>query len=460
MPIFWSDSFKHYGGDLILKYTARGSGVEFVDYQGTSGHPALFIPARSNGQVALVVPKGRPGGVCGTSTYTISARFRFKSRIYNNLTIPLFGFFAVQGTIPGGTEQDRLCLAVRPDGHLCYDSIKGGGGADVSDETVSFIGDNFVQFAVTMTTTPSRDKFLGGGAFTGLTGRWIGQIPNTDEYDTYACFGSSIGLTGTSATTPFYMWDIHMLSDAGETIVDTWTSASGTPTLTLTYARQTFISASIEKTGSVTGGTLIFEKDEGAGWVTVSTITLSSAPTDLTVTETVAAGQFRARISSAITGTGAVLVMISGSPVDVQPLGDHAVQCLFPSGIGNYSDFTPHGATDNYECVGDASPDESTTYVSGSVVGDKDTYAYTSLQSTLGTVPGLIVWTRADTDAANTIRALARHGGMDGQNLGAPLNLDGSYYYNIGAFETNPSTGVPFTPTEINATEFGEEIDS
>ena len=73
---------------------------------------------------------------------------------------------------------------------------------------------------------------------------------------------------------------------------------------------------------------------------------------------------------------------VAGNPND-DFWGDTRIECLFPNGNGNSSDFdgSDGNSIDNYLLVDDTAPDGDTTYVEAGVVGDKDTYAcllYTS----------------------------------------------------------------------------------
>lgn len=142
-------------------------------------------------------------------------------------------------------------------------------------------------------------------------------------------------------------------------------------------------------------------------------------------------------------------------------LGDMRIDTLFPSGAGNYGDFT-RGGTDsgaNWSQVDEAAPNDTTDYVYSSTVGNRDSYAFSDLANTSSVVYGAALnmrYQKADA-GARTVRGFARHGGVNGAGTTFTPGA-GSWEYRQDFININPSTSAAWTPTEINAAEFGLEI--
>lgn len=138
-------------------------------------------------------------------------------------------------------------------------------------------------------------------------------------------------------------------------------------------------------------------------------------------------------------------------------LGDVRVQTLVPNGAGSSTQFAPTGSGTNYLNVNEV-PDNTSTYNSSSTVGQRDTYALSDLTATTGQVFGVQQATTAykpDSGAAN-LKAAQKSGAT--VSYGATRSLaTGSTTY-VDLFETNPATGLAYTPTEVNSLESGAEI--
>ena len=449
MSLIWCDSLRHYGSDLSLKYLERGSGMSLSGFRRTKGGPAIRIPQLSNGDIAELWPLPFLGGTAGQ--FILAARVRMnQATSFTQLISRLFGIVALK---PDGTEFDQLGIGVRPDGHLEFSSLNGLAGSTASDLAVPYNRDVFLSMKFTIVGIEC-GGFSGDGSFIGLDGSWAGKGPPPGALSIESLsFGSAVGYTGTQKTSAFDFWDVHILGALGDYQATTWTLLPDltSATFTITYPDASFVGAAVTLHGTLTEGTIVFQKNEGAGWVTVQTF----PPADWT--GFVGAGSFRI-CGINLRGTGYITVELSYAPNSLTALGDHAIECLFPNGIGNYSDFSPEGAAENFACVGEPAPDEDATYVGADTVALKDTYFCTSLASTEGTVPGLIVWrrTRKDSADAYTTCSLARSGAVDGESESDAVAS--GYGYLPGVIEMNPDTDDPFTPAEINTAEFGHEL--
>lgn len=141
-------------------------------------------------------------------------------------------------------------------------------------------------------------------------------------------------------------------------------------------------------------------------------------------------------------------------------LGDCKVECLFPNGNGNSSQFdgSDGNTTDNYLLVDETAPDDDTTYVESSDVGDKDTYAYGNLVTVAGEVKGVQAVPYAKKNDAGPVRSIvsvARTSGSETDSTDKVMT--GAYLYYPDIRETKPGGGA-WTIADVNASEFGVKV--
>ncbi len=139
-------------------------------------------------------------------------------------------------------------------------------------------------------------------------------------------------------------------------------------------------------------------------------------------------------------------------------LGDCRAVCLFPNAPGSSTQFAPIGAPTNWQCVNELSENADTTYVFGSIVGNKDLYNHTPTPATTNQVLGAQlcgVMRKDDTGTrtgANTMLSGAT--ALDGTSNSLSLNYAG--YRDI--VEVDPATGIAFTKAGIDAMQIGAKI--
>lgn len=135
-------------------------------------------------------------------------------------------------------------------------------------------------------------------------------------------------------------------------------------------------------------------------------------------------------------------------------LGDRGVYCLLASGAGNAAQFTP-SAGSNFQNVDEDDPDGDTTYNSESSVGQKDTFAFTDLPFSSGSIAGIqiSIYARDESVGASSLERIYRSGGTEDE--GPAIDPSSSYAYTLEIVEEDPLTTDPFTVTDINAAEFG-----
>lgn len=149
-------------------------------------------------------------------------------------------------------------------------------------------------------------------------------------------------------------------------------------------------------------------------------------------------------------------VAIDASVAGAGYLTDPRVCCRFPSGAGNYTQWTPSTGS-NWQNVDDAVPDDDTTYNESATAGQKDSFTLPSLPVTTGTVYAQNVKTRVrKTDAgARTVRNILRSGGSD--QAGTTITPTTTYAQNSSIFEQT-SGAVDWTIATSNSLEPGYEL--
>ena len=140
-------------------------------------------------------------------------------------------------------------------------------------------------------------------------------------------------------------------------------------------------------------------------------------------------------------------------------LGDVRVEALFPNGNGNTSNLvgSDSNSTDNYLLVDEATSNDDTDYVESSTVGDKDTYAYTNLTPTSGTVYAVrpVLVARKSDAGARSVCSVARLSGTEVDSANASLSQS---YQNLSDIrETKPGGGA-WSVSDVNSAEFGMKV--
>lgn len=142
-------------------------------------------------------------------------------------------------------------------------------------------------------------------------------------------------------------------------------------------------------------------------------------------------------------------------------LGDCRVEALFPNGNGNTSNGTGSdgNSVDNYLLVDEngPGPNSDTDYVEWASVGDKDTYTFTNLTPTLGSVFGvqMLPFARKTDAGFRKVVSVARLSGTETDSSDKSLSTSYSYYPDIR--ETKPGGGS-WSITDVNNAEFGLKV--
>lgn len=142
---------------------------------------------------------------------------------------------------------------------------------------------------------------------------------------------------------------------------------------------------------------------------------------------------------------------------DADFLGDIKVEAILPNGAGATTSWTPSAGA-NYACVDEAAANSDTDYVSSSTADQIDTYSYTNLATTNGTVFGVQVnmITRMDDSGANEVAPVVRPGTIN--HIGTSYAPTQLYTNPTEMFLTNPDTTQAWTIAQVNASEFGIKL--
>mgnify|MGYP001557322185 FL=1 len=138
-------------------------------------------------------------------------------------------------------------------------------------------------------------------------------------------------------------------------------------------------------------------------------------------------------------------------------LGDVRIQTLLPNNDGTYSQLTPSTGTTHNTLVNEAAPN-TTNYVSGATVGQKDSYQFQDLAANTANVYGVEITNYSHKDAAGPagFSNLVRIGATDYVSSNQPLSA--SWVPNRDILDANPATSAAWTASDVNSAEFGVQV--
>lgn len=138
-------------------------------------------------------------------------------------------------------------------------------------------------------------------------------------------------------------------------------------------------------------------------------------------------------------------------------LTERAIRTLFPTADGALAQWSPHGAPNRWDCVDEQSPDEDTTYLSSASAGAVNLCQLSDLAPGEAGIEAVIVQHRSRKDdvGARSVRGLLTSGGTT--SPGSAVSLATSYATFADLWETDPATGLAFSPAAVNALEAGLE---
>lgn len=138
--------------------------------------------------------------------------------------------------------------------------------------------------------------------------------------------------------------------------------------------------------------------------------------------------------------------------------GEQRIITRFPTSDTSRNDLTPSAGSDNYAMVDEPTQDGDVTYNEGSTAGQMDRYASGDSTETPLTVPAIAVrsFIRKTDVETKTARNVLRTGATTA--VGDTETLSTTYLGYMTTFPLNPSTGLPWTGSAVEASEFGAEI--
>lgn len=131
--------------------------------------------------------------------------------------------------------------------------------------------------------------------------------------------------------------------------------------------------------------------------------------------------------------------------------GELTVNNLKPSGAGTYTQWDPSTGS-NYSCVSDLN---DSTSISTSVDGEKDSYAFANLPASVSSVIGVQLVQHAKKSDSGTmnLKPLCISGVTE--SAGSAVALTTSITAILTQYAVDPNTSAAWTPTNLNAAEFG-----
>lgn len=134
-------------------------------------------------------------------------------------------------------------------------------------------------------------------------------------------------------------------------------------------------------------------------------------------------------------------------------LGSCRVYTKYPDGAGNYTQFTP-SAGSNYQCVDEATFNSDTDYVSSTTTNHIDSYTFGNIPTTVNVLGVAISGIAKKDDAGDTNGQLLVRGGTT-DSLGSSIALGAGYETLYRLLLTDPVAAAAWTPTNVNAYEYG-----
>lgn len=140
-------------------------------------------------------------------------------------------------------------------------------------------------------------------------------------------------------------------------------------------------------------------------------------------------------------------------------LGDVKIECILPDAVGSNTQWVPYPSGNNYSLVDEVPPNSDTDYVVTSGIGYMDTYGYSSLVTTSGSIFGVQVcpFARKDDAGSRSITSIFYIGATpySGSSI---ASVSDNYNYWPMIQEKNPQTNSSWNISEINTAEFGIKL--
>ena len=138
----------------------------------------------------------------------------------------------------------------------------------------------------------------------------------------------------------------------------------------------------------------------------------------------------------------------------------YKILTLRPSGAGAFTQLTPVGAANNWDCVNDTTADEDSTYIENTGTNRKDYYTFDTVTARVGSIYSLTIVARSKSDALPTGDGAinlkyfinSTEYGVGGSHILLPLGSYGNYQTES---LTNPDSSAAWTWADVAAMQFG-----
>jgi hypothetical protein len=145
--------------------------------------------------------------------------------------------------------------------------------------------------------------------------------------------------------------------------------------------------------------------------------------------------------------------------VNDTPLGMVRIRDVVAAGAGTTAQWTPNTGT-GAAAIDDATPDDDTTYIASSTVGQISSFDFGNLSGTIASIPFVSVSTYGKrTDAG--ARAISHYVKVaaDVDNSAALTHAAGAYDWQHSQYDVQPDASA-WNSTDFNAAEFGVEVET
>lgn len=239
-------------------------------------------------------------------------------------------------------------------------------------------------------------------------------------------------------------------------VVNVGTGAVGTSTFTLTPNTWHYIEWKVIIGNSIAADSCVVRVD---GVVRLNV----AAGQDLQNTANATASVFRIGTNSSPGGTISyddLYILDQTGPAPLNDfLGDVRVACLFPSGVGNNTQWTPDSGA-NWQQVDEATIGlASTDGVESTQAGNTDTYQFSDMPTNVDTIYGIQQVAFATLEADGGYRELAMVCDSGGTvSVGSNTNPVEVPFATTRILTTDPATGAAWTKSGVDAAQFGQRI--
>jgi len=138
-------------------------------------------------------------------------------------------------------------------------------------------------------------------------------------------------------------------------------------------------------------------------------------------------------------------------------VGPQKVLAAFPSGVGNYAQWTGNYAA-NYANVNELAGDGDQTFNQSATVAQVDSFIFDDMPAGTITAVQFAMEARQDAGAARTVAMIERAAAGPTDNALTSFILAGSYLYYLDPHDVDPDTTSAWTVALFNSNEYGVKL--